>query len=194
MSIVENMQCACRKNGITIPEVEKELGFGKGSMYKWDKNLPAFDKIQKVANYLKVTTDYLVYGHNRSLLASTLRVIMNGRTLEKYSNDTGVAIAELAYLLEEIAEQRPSIEIIEKIIKDNPLSFMFTAEDIYKHAGYDVPEKYRDQPHLPAPSTCQSTEIDQDEEKLLKIFKTLSNKNKAALLLRAYELEEEQNK
>jgi transcriptional regulator with XRE-family HTH domain len=40
----------------------------------------------------------------------------------------------------------------------------------------------------------QKNNLDPQEEELLKVFKTLSNKNKALALARIYELEEEQNK
>lgn len=60
MSIVENIRSLCKKCGISIPKVEKELGFGNGAIYNWDKNSPSIDKLQKVANYFKVSIDYLL--------------------------------------------------------------------------------------------------------------------------------------
>jgi transcriptional regulator with XRE-family HTH domain len=60
MSLVENIKSLAQKNGTTIPKLEKEFGFGKGAMYNWDKNSPSIDKIEKVADYFKVSTDYLL--------------------------------------------------------------------------------------------------------------------------------------
>ena len=60
MSIVSNIQSMCNLKGVSVPKVEKDLGFGKGSIYKWDKNSPSIDKLQKVAEYFNVTVDSLI--------------------------------------------------------------------------------------------------------------------------------------
>ncbi|OEH53023.1 hypothetical protein AQ616_18470 [Oceanobacillus sp. E9] len=60
MSILENIQSLCREHGISIPSLEKGLGLGKGSMYRWNTNSPSIDKLQKVANYFKVTLDEII--------------------------------------------------------------------------------------------------------------------------------------
>ncbi|MGP4073160.1 helix-turn-helix transcriptional regulator [Piscibacillus sp. B03] len=60
MSIVENIQLLCRKNGISVPMLEKELGLSRGSVYRWDKNSPSVDKLQRVANYFRVRLDDIV--------------------------------------------------------------------------------------------------------------------------------------
>ncbi|AUS95035.1 hypothetical protein CDQ84_12250 [Clostridium thermosuccinogenes] len=60
MSILEIIQDLCAKKGINPSKLEMELGFGKGAIYKWDKNSPSVDKIQKVADYFNVSTDYLL--------------------------------------------------------------------------------------------------------------------------------------
>ncbi|WP_025685317.1 helix-turn-helix transcriptional regulator [Paenibacillus maysiensis] len=60
MSIVENIKSACVTKGISIPKLEKELGFGRGSIYNWEKSSPSIDKIEKVANYFRLSIDELV--------------------------------------------------------------------------------------------------------------------------------------
>ena len=60
MSILKNIQLLCKGRSISVPKLEKELGFSNGSMYNWDKNSPSIDKLQKVADYLNVSTDYLL--------------------------------------------------------------------------------------------------------------------------------------
>jgi transcriptional regulator with XRE-family HTH domain len=59
MNILENIQSLCQKNSISIPNLEIELGFGRGTMYRWDKSSPKVDTLQKVANYFKVSIDEL---------------------------------------------------------------------------------------------------------------------------------------
>jgi transcriptional regulator with XRE-family HTH domain len=60
MSIVENIKLLCKNANTSIPKLEKELNFGNGSIYNWDKNSPATERLQKVADYFKVSTDYLL--------------------------------------------------------------------------------------------------------------------------------------
>ncbi len=45
---------------ISILELESRLGFGKNSLYRWKTSYPASDKLQKVADYFNVSTDYLL--------------------------------------------------------------------------------------------------------------------------------------
>jgi transcriptional regulator with XRE-family HTH domain len=60
MNLVENIKSLCNQHEISIPKVEKKLGFGKGAIYNWDKNSPSIDKLQKVANYFHVSVDSLI--------------------------------------------------------------------------------------------------------------------------------------
>ncbi|BFH59410.1 helix-turn-helix domain-containing protein [Paenibacillus azoreducens] len=60
MGLLENIQHLCEEIGTSVPKLEQELGFGKGSIYKWAKSSPTLDKLEKVANYLKVSLDYLL--------------------------------------------------------------------------------------------------------------------------------------
>ena len=50
-----------RKNaGISQGKLEKELGFSNGSISKWRNSAPTYKRLQKVADYFKVSIDYLV--------------------------------------------------------------------------------------------------------------------------------------
>lgn len=50
----------CRQKGISIATLEKELGFGGKSMFKWATSSPSVDKAQAVADYFNVSVDYLL--------------------------------------------------------------------------------------------------------------------------------------
>lgn len=43
-----------------ISKLEKELEFGNGAIYRWDKNTPSIDKVLKVAKYFEVSVDSLL--------------------------------------------------------------------------------------------------------------------------------------
>lgn len=44
---------------MTIAELERRLDFSQGSISRWNKVVPGSDKVEKVADYFDVTTDYL---------------------------------------------------------------------------------------------------------------------------------------
>ena len=50
--------------------VEKQLGFGNGTIRRWDKNYPSADKLLKLAELLNVSTDYLLTGNSSSITLS----------------------------------------------------------------------------------------------------------------------------
>ena len=60
MSLVKKIHELCKINGIKISNLQKELGFGNASIYKWDTNSPSIDKLIKVADYFGVSLDYLL--------------------------------------------------------------------------------------------------------------------------------------
>ena len=49
----------CKKRGISINELESEIGLGINTIYKWDKASPSADKLQRVADYFGVSLDFL---------------------------------------------------------------------------------------------------------------------------------------
>ena len=48
------------KNNISISCLEKTLGFGNGTIKKWDKSSPRMDNLIKVAKYFGVTIEYFL--------------------------------------------------------------------------------------------------------------------------------------
>lgn len=60
MSLLSNISNLCITKSMYIKNLEDELGFGNGSIYKWDTNTPSIDKVSKVAEYFGVSVDYLI--------------------------------------------------------------------------------------------------------------------------------------
>lgn len=52
----------CKRNNISISELESELEFSRGSLCKWNVNVPSITKVKAVADYLHVTVDELLKG------------------------------------------------------------------------------------------------------------------------------------
>ena len=60
MTIVGRIKDLCFEKAMSIAALEKQLGFGNGSVYRWDKNSPTIEKVAKVADYFNVSIDYLL--------------------------------------------------------------------------------------------------------------------------------------
>lgn len=56
----------CKKKGVTVTGTEKELGFSRGSLCKVETSRPSAEKVQKLADYFGVSTDYLINGNTKN--------------------------------------------------------------------------------------------------------------------------------
>lgn len=52
--VYDNIKKICENKGITISQIERDLGFSNASIRKWKECDPGVRKVQKVADYLKV--------------------------------------------------------------------------------------------------------------------------------------------
>ena len=59
MGLVNRIKILCDEKGITFAELERTVGISNGQIRRWDKASPKIDNVNKVADYFKVTTDYL---------------------------------------------------------------------------------------------------------------------------------------
>lgn len=57
----------CKQNEISLNKLEAECDFAKGYLSKLDKSTPNMAYLQKIAECLGVTTDYLLTGKEISL-------------------------------------------------------------------------------------------------------------------------------
>lgn len=62
MNILDRIKDAAVRSGTSIPQIERELGFGNRTIYRWDKNSPSVDKVISVANLLNVSVSWLATG------------------------------------------------------------------------------------------------------------------------------------
>lgn len=59
MGLYEKIKFLADKQKISIRRLEEILGYGNGTIRRWEKQTPGVDKIQKVADYFDVSVDYL---------------------------------------------------------------------------------------------------------------------------------------
>lgn len=65
MSTYEIIQKLCKEHGIALTALEKELGFGRGSLGKLKNGGTSAARLQKVADYFGVSINYLISGEDK---------------------------------------------------------------------------------------------------------------------------------
>lgn len=63
--MVERIKELCKEKGTNLSRLEAELGFANGTIKRWDKNVPASDRLLLVASYFDVTAEYLMTGEEK---------------------------------------------------------------------------------------------------------------------------------
>lgn len=58
--IYNNVKKICEEKGVSISQLERDLEFPRSSVCKWNENVPAVTKVQKVADYFKVPIEQLL--------------------------------------------------------------------------------------------------------------------------------------
>ena len=62
MGLYENVKEAAKRKGYSINRLEQELGFARSYISKFKTITPSADKIQRIADFLGVSTEYLLTG------------------------------------------------------------------------------------------------------------------------------------
>lgn len=60
----------CKKQGISINTLEERVGFSRNSLYSWRNSSPKPEKLNVIADYFNVSTDYLLGRTDNPRIAS----------------------------------------------------------------------------------------------------------------------------
>ena len=60
MSVFERIKKLSDQQGISVSKVALDLGFSENLFYQWKTASPKSDRLEKVADYFGVSTDYLL--------------------------------------------------------------------------------------------------------------------------------------
>lgn len=58
--IYTNVQNLCREKGITVAQLERELGLGNATIRGWKNSSPTVERLKAVADYFGITVDALI--------------------------------------------------------------------------------------------------------------------------------------
>lgn len=117
MSLVDRIKQLCSVKNTTLIGLEREVGLGRGTIRNWDTNSPSVDKVQKVAEYFKVSLDDLIFGeeiHDMGHIVEEERE-NQGLSRKELAEEIGVSEDEIEkYELNEIPIRETRIEEIAK--------------------------------------------------------------------------------
>lgn len=104
MSLCKRIKSLCATRGLSLYRIEKECGFGNGSIMKWETSSPKVENIVKLADYFGVSVDYLLGRDEISLQKS----LQTNNTQDKISTISDI---------NSILANNDGIDYIEKIYK-----------------------------------------------------------------------------
>ena len=87
--LYEQIRDIAKSKGYSVNKLEKELGFARSSINKFNKNKPSVEKLQQIADLLEVSLDYLLSNTDETIKekAPTLTA-RDERDIEKILNNT----------------------------------------------------------------------------------------------------------
>lgn len=70
MTLLERTKQIAKKRGLSLTEVAIKAGLADKSIYSWDRSNPKAENLEKVADVLNVSTDYLLGRTDKMNLSS----------------------------------------------------------------------------------------------------------------------------
>ena len=95
MSTKDIIKELCAKNKISVNKLETDLGFGTGYVSKLDKSTPNTAKIQKIADYFKVSVDYLITGKENEFTIEIARTDVELSNMDSQLKTYALKLARL---------------------------------------------------------------------------------------------------
>lgn len=81
-STFEIVKDLCEKQGISLNTLEDKLKLGKNSLYGLKRNQPSAERLQQIADYFNVSTDYLLGRTDNPAISSDLVTTADGRVVD----------------------------------------------------------------------------------------------------------------
>lgn len=77
MEIVERIKSLCIAENITIKELERIIQISNGSIRHWNEKTPSVERVLLVADYFKVSLDWLVTGKESGNLTPEEQILVD---------------------------------------------------------------------------------------------------------------------
>ena len=94
MNVKSRIKSLAMQRGIGLATLDATLGFGNGTIGKWDKFNPSVDKVKKVADYFGVSVDYLLTGEQKEPREENPRVAPFEKLFNELSAEQQMVIVQ----------------------------------------------------------------------------------------------------
>lgn len=91
----------CKKQGISLNTLEEKVGFARNSLYSWKNSSPKPEKLNVIADYFNVSTDYLLGRTDNPNIARDTYVTPSGKEMDLAQLADGVMLFDGKPLTEE---------------------------------------------------------------------------------------------
>ena len=81
-TVFERIKDLADKHRISLNDLEDKLGISRNSLYGIKKANPKSDRLQQIADYFNVSTDYLLGRTDNPAISSDLVTTADGRTVD----------------------------------------------------------------------------------------------------------------
>lgn len=81
-STFEIVKDLCERQGISLNTLEDKLKLGKNSLYGLKRNQPSAERLQQIADYFNVSTDYLLGRTDNPAIAGDTVTTPDGRVVD----------------------------------------------------------------------------------------------------------------
>ncbi len=128
MTLTERIKKLADLNSMTFASLEREAQIGRGTIRKWDTNCPSADKLQRIAEILTWSMDYLMDGKYATFSLNT-----------EEKNKISVGDTEWLELIHKLPLEK-QLELkgyVKRMIDESSVA----ADDSLKKTGTDKPGK-----------------------------------------------------
>ncbi|MBF2513941.1 helix-turn-helix transcriptional regulator [Listeria marthii] len=109
MSTFDRIKKLAEEQKIPVSELERKLGMGQNSLYKWKNQKPTIEKLQKVADFFHVSVDYLL---GRTNIKNQLDALDDAQFLD-VDGLTAEDIAKVESVIAKLREAQRTIDELE---------------------------------------------------------------------------------
>lgn len=82
MELRDKIRVLANKRGMSLTDLEVALGFGNGTIVRWNKSSPTAEKLKKTADFLEVSVDYLLDGTEKAPVQKDKRVTTSDENIK----------------------------------------------------------------------------------------------------------------
>lgn len=78
----EKVRELARKKGLSLNQVEEKLGYSKNTLYSLKRQKVSSDRLQEIADYFNVSTDYLLGRTDNPAIADKEQFFFEGKEVD----------------------------------------------------------------------------------------------------------------